>query len=569
MRTTHSTNPFHRIQCWTGQCYRRAHLWETGAYILLPHINGSHLCDILSEQRNILESYQATVDENEQSKLHKLFSSDATEHPLEALAFNSNNLTEPMDISQDEEEPHTTEDIAVEAEFERYLDSLRDNPDTVPMEELHDDAEELDLVNELDPVKPYLPSTNAFGNDEPYDQSAPRRDVLNNTYVRIVHSNGIHHMALVACQCHGSDQLVLDLIGSRLFPSSFQKIQTLFTTQLLDIFRLCNLELKASAYQFYRLLRRQTHPIAPASVVNLYTEFRRMSRLWRWTKRLKWAGFAGHNRKTALDVQDGDLANFCPACPQVNINIPPNWQDDPNCYVYQRMFVADGNFKADHVRAKTASQDVWLSEGGGFIPERQQYADFIKHAIEDKLTKAPCENTFRAIANALQSSKACDITGVVAIACARHGCYAPNSVCDLFKGEQQKNVDFAFLKALRSTNVHTKQGAMLLYDIICQYLIYLWRRLGKHLDPNLKIEAAIGMFHVHAHKDQCFFRYAPSFIPGAGCVCGEILESLWSALNSISPTARTATLAHRAEMLDDHISDSNHNKMLGIVNFLC
>lgn len=183
--------------------------------------------------------------------------------------------------------------------------------------------------------------------------------------------------------------------------------------------------------------------------------------------------------------------------------------------------------------------------------------------------KAPCENTFRAIMNALQSSKACDVTGVVAIACARHGCYAPNSLVDLFKGEQQKNVDFSFLMSLSTTRVDPDQGTLLYYDIICQYIIFLLERIGHHLPLGLIIEAAIGLFHVHAHKDECFFRYASTFIPGAGIVAGEILESLWSTLNSISPTVRTATPAHRAEMLDDHATDSNHKKMLGIVSSLC
>jgi hypothetical protein len=170
--------------------------------------------------------------------------------------------------------------------------------------------------------------------------------------------------------------------------------------------------------------------------------------------------------------------------------------------------------------------------------------------------------------NALQASKACDITGVVAIACARHGCYAPNALADLFKGEQQKNVDFAFLKALATTHVTAEQGVLFIYDIICQYIIYLQTRIGALLPTGLTVEAAIGLFHVHAHKDQCFFRYASSFIPGAGIVAGEILESLWSSLNAISPTARTATLAHRAEMLDDHATDSNHKKNVGIVRRL-
>jgi hypothetical protein len=45
------------------------------------------------------------------------------------------------------------------------------------------------------------------------------------------------------------------------------------------------------------------------------------------------------------------------------------------------MFVADGNFKADHVRQKVAS-DIWLSEGGGMIPKREEYYDFLKTALE-------------------------------------------------------------------------------------------------------------------------------------------------------------------------------------------
>lgn len=170
--------------------------------------------------------------------------------------------------------------------------------------------------------------------------------------------------------------------------------------------------------------------------------------------------------------------------------------------------------------------------------------------------------------NALLASKACDITGLVAIACARHGCYAPNTLADLYLGEGQKHADFALLKAIILTHVDPDQGLMLIYDIVCQYIVHLLDRIGVHLPEGLDIDAAIGLFHVHAHKDDCFFRFATTFIPGAGVVAGEILESLWSSLNSISPSARTATLAHRAEILDDHASDSNHKKMLGIVNTL-
>jgi hypothetical protein len=139
---------------------------------------------------------------------------------------------------------------------------------------------------------------------------------------------------------------------------------------------------------------------------------------------------------------------------------------------------------------------------------------------------------------------------------------------DLFKGEQQKNIDFALLKALDTTNVSLDQGVLMIYDIACKYFKYLRDHIGHCLPASLQMEAAIGLFHVHAHKDECFFQYVLSFIPGASVVAREILESLWSSLNAISPTTRIATLAHRAEMLDDHACDSNHKKSLGIITLL-
>ena len=136
---------------------------------------------------------------------------------------------------------------------------------------------------------------------------------------------------------------------------------------------------------------------------------------------------------------------------------------------------------------------------------------------------------------AMLLSKACDITGVVAIACARHGCFAPNSVANLFHGEQQKNVDWAFLQALKTTNVDQRQGVMLIYDIACQYIVHLQDHISHLLPPELKVDSAIGLFHVHGHKDICFFRYATFFIAGATMVAGEILESLWVTLNTVTP----------------------------------
>jgi hypothetical protein len=155
---------------------------------------------------------------------------------------------------------------------------------------------------------------------------------------RVVHTNGLHHIAMVSCQCHGDNVLPLDLFAAQLVPASLKRIRTLFTAQVLDHYRLCNLELKASAHQFYQLLRRLTQPMAPAEVLNLYREFRRMTRIWRWMKKLKWSGYAGSSKKVK-DVQPGELAIFCPACPQAGINIPDNWREDTARHVQNFLLI--------------------------------------------------------------------------------------------------------------------------------------------------------------------------------------------------------------------------------------
>src|SRR5271154_7618253 len=109
-------------------------------------------------------------------------------------------------------------------------------------------------------------------------------------------------MQLLCCQ-----QLMPSGLPHCRLPTSFTKIKTLFSAQVLDHFRLCNLELKASAYQFYQLIRRLTTPMAPGEVLDLYREFRRMARIWRWMKKLKWAGYAGGPNKVK-DVSAGELA---------------------------------------------------------------------------------------------------------------------------------------------------------------------------------------------------------------------------------------------------------------------
>lgn len=178
------------------------------------------------------------------------------------------------------------------------------------------------------------------------------------------------------------------------------------------------------------------------------------------------------------------------------------------------------------------------------------------------------ESNFRAILDAKTGSRIKDITGIAVHACARHGCYCPSSCVNFSLGEEQKCIDYSVSETRKHTNCIGIRRWLEIYDIICQYYKNFYKRFeaGKdHISfPPIEFEKAIGMFHVHGHKDSCFFRFASNFIKGAGMIDGEILETLWSTLNNISPSMRTASLAHRSEVLDDHMNDSNWKKTVSI-----
>jgi hypothetical protein len=58
MRHTHFSNPFHRIECWTGSHFQKTALWEVGMCLILPHQNGPSMCENLSWQGDMLEKLQ-------------------------------------------------------------------------------------------------------------------------------------------------------------------------------------------------------------------------------------------------------------------------------------------------------------------------------------------------------------------------------------------------------------------------------------------------------------------------------------------------------------------------------
>ena len=126
-------------------------------------------------------------------------------------------------------------------------------------------------------------------------------------------------------------------------------------------------------------------------------------------------------------------------------------------------------------------------------------------------------------------------------------------------------MDWSLCEALATTNIGRIKLLLHIYDINCQYCLHLLERISRNrmlsIPDHIQLIHAIGLFHVHGHKDECLYRWATNYVPGAGVIDGEVLETLWSVLNTVSAATRTASLAHRSEILDDHMNDSNWKKM--------
>jgi CxC2 like cysteine cluster associated with KDZ transposases len=338
IRESHNPAPLHRIECWNGSYFRPASLWEVGTFLLVQNHDEDSLCDALKFQKSFLDSQQCRKDDEEQIRLQNNINENTS---AEAGAKPG-----PADnISDFDENITSMNDSDTDAAFETTLNDLLGHSTTDGFQYEGDESDnaiaDIKMVEYLGPHKNSGPgpAPETGPNFEPgsdFRESTPDADGLNNAYVRVIHTNGIHHIGMVTCSCRGHDQIPLDLFACRLLPASFIRIRTIFTAQLMDYFRLCNLELKASAYQFYQLIRRLT-PIGDSDMINLYHEFRRMSRLWRWMKKLKWAGY-GHNQQDHLNPPAGSLSVFCPTCPQPTKNLPDNWKLDKNRYDISLIF---------------------------------------------------------------------------------------------------------------------------------------------------------------------------------------------------------------------------------------
>ncbi|KAG1725121.1 hypothetical protein EDB19DRAFT_1897823 [Suillus lakei] len=235
----------------------------------------------------------------------------------------------------------------------------------------------------------------------------------------IIDKSRVHRLEVRCCDCPNATSPDIQMFQHGFFPASFNRPKTVFTFRVLDDFLLDNLECGTSVLNYYSKLRRMTSSMFPHLVPDRYRELMRL-------KTMKWHSFDHRSN----NPNAGDLTLFCPACPQPGINISlsgdesldDHLSDDQNSKLeIHPVIVMDGNFKAEHLHPIKPSDEVWLSDGLGFMVGKDRYK---KHLAE-------AADTVNAARHKLKSM------GIGGVACAQHGCFVPHSMVDFQKGERQ------------------------------------------------------------------------------------------------------------------------------------
>ncbi|KAG1857462.1 hypothetical protein F4604DRAFT_1882997 [Suillus subluteus] len=256
----------------------------------------------------------------------------------------------------------------------------------------------------------------------------------------------VHTHIIKYCTCTDAPSADIQLFQMGMFLASFSQPKTAFTFDVLDDFLLDNLECETLAMNYYSKLRRMTTGVFPHLVLDRYRELMRVARQWRQLKLLKWNGF-GHEAKS---IKPSNLALFCAACPQPDINVTLPTEGDYEemnnksdletpSWLHSRSLVMNDNFKAEHLHAANPIDEVSLMDGRGFMVGDSMYKAHLVKA-KDTVHRSKCNNHC-AVNQANTSYHRLEATGIRDCACARHGCFIPHAMVDFQKGERSEDPD--------------------------------------------------------------------------------------------------------------------------------
>jgi hypothetical protein len=223
MRIAHRQNPFHHIECWTSTHFCWVELWEVGTYILVQHNTDHPICQALDFQMQYLESFKYIKDQAEEESESDQADGRQGQGQWPSSPHSASETYHEWRSETAPDSAFLNDETAANSAFLDHLDSLwgqgNSNVNTEHgFEDFFDgdDDSEVHQANEdIHGFPPYLLSIHLTDDAVPTADTArsataipcpdaiPTADALNNSYICVVHTNGIHHMAMVTCQCQG------------------------------------------------------------------------------------------------------------------------------------------------------------------------------------------------------------------------------------------------------------------------------------------------------------------------------------------------------------------------------
>ncbi|KAK7047944.1 hypothetical protein VNI00_006272 [Paramarasmius palmivorus] len=378
--------------------------------------------------------------------------------------------------------------------------------------------------------------------------------------LRILHTNGIHHVDIRFCNCGKRIDQYLQLLRRGLYPSTVNegRITTCATFSYLDTLHSLSSTTKGSAHDFYRALEKLTDNTGLNLPKSRYRPLLRMIRQWRHLKMVLWSG-VGHD-PDGIGEQEGRLVVQCPSCPHPGINLPDGWELASRSFLYRLILCLDGNFRLKAQMVSSHSRDPPLNNGMGYFVKRAPYEQWLLSKDEgDEISN--CVPLAALAKQNTKFSRGLRYTGVMGVACGRSDMIV--RMGNLQKGERYSNSDWIFAKAVE----HFLQLLHLLaiYDVACQWFIHLLDRIRAwppdlSWSDTLDVTAGIGKMHEPGHKQENHEQYSLNNIPGAGNTDGETLERIWGEHNNLGNATKTMGPGSREDYIDAQMGEWNWDK---------
>lgn len=218
----------------------------------------------------------------------------------------------------------------------------------------------------------------------------------------VLHTNGIHEVAIQFCGCARAIPHHIQLLRRRLYPSSQINVKNCTTFELLRNLHHLALTTKASTYDFYRALEKSTTSVGIDVPKSRYRALLRTVLQWRHLKLLKRGG-RGNDPTGVAGTQNGELAIRCPSCPWPGVNLPDDWKNAPDGmkyvfkslvmwaslnkiyrFLYMVFLCMDANFRLKNQLVSNYSQDPGLGIGWAYMVPRKPYEKYVLSQANDK-----------------------------------------------------------------------------------------------------------------------------------------------------------------------------------------